>query len=192
MQVKVIEEHGHDAALRGMAFSYKDRAIDTDEWWEKQRERALKRAPLLAPMDAGHNKFLRQIKLWVEIEACRAFWSEFDTYKVGTVANSESTMHTLAKRGPLPEDFEEGTHWRVIDTFTDVWLSANGDINILKMNLPEGFLQRRMVTMNYGNLRNIIAQREGHRLKWWGVFIEAMRAQVQHPEYLNQGKQHGN
>lgn len=192
MQVKVIEEHGHDAALRGMAFSYKDRAIDTDEWWEKQRERALKRAPLLAPMDAGHNKFLRQIKLWVEIEACRAFWSEFDTYKVGTVANSESTMHTLAKRGPLPEDFEEGTHWRVIDTFTDVWLSAKGDINILKMNLPEGFLQRRMVTMNYGNLRNIIAQREGHRLKWWGVFIEAMRAQVQHPEYLNQGKQHGN
>lgn len=192
MQVKVIEEHGHDAALRGMAFSYKDRAIDTDEWWEKQRERALKRAPLLAPMDAGHNKFLRQIKLWVEIEACRAFWSEFDTYKVGTVANSESTMHTLAKRGPLPEDFEEGTHWRVIDAFTDVWLSAKGDINILKMNLPEGFLQRRMVTMNYGNLRNIIAQREGHRLKWWGVFIEAMRAQVQHPEYLNQGKQHGN
>lgn len=192
MQVKVIEEHGHDAALRGMAFSYKDRAIDTDEWWEKQRERALKRAPLLAPMDAGHNKFLRQIKLWVEIEACRAFWSEFDTYKVGTVANSESTMHTLAKRGPLPEDFEEGTHWRVIDTFTDVWLSAKGDINILKMNLPEGFLQRRMVTMNYGNLRNIIAQREGHRLKWWGVFIDAMRAQVQHPEYLNQGKQHGN
>lgn len=192
MQVKVIEEHGHDAALRGMAFSYKDRAIDTDEWWEKQRERALKRAPLLAPMDAGHNKFLRQIKLWVEIEACRAFWSEFDTYKVGTVANSESTMHTLAKRGPLPEDFEEGTHWRVIDAFTDVWLSAKGDINVLKMNLPEGFLQRRMVTMNYGNLRNIIAQREGHRLKWWGVFIEAMRAQVLHPEYLNQGKQHGN
>ena len=175
-----------------MAVSYNDRAIDTDEWWEKQRERALKRAPLLAPMDAGHNKFLRQIKLWVEIEACRAFWSEFDTYKVGTVANSESTMHTLAKRGPLPGDFEEGTHWRVIDAFTDVWLSAKGDINVLKMNLPEGFLQRRMVTMNYGNLRNIIAQREGHRLKWWGVFIEAMRAQVQHPEYLNQGKQHGN
>ena len=192
MQVRIIEEHGHDAALRGLAFSYKDRAVDTDAWWERQRDRALKRAPLLAPMDSGHNKFLRQIELWVEIEACRAFWSEFDTYKVGTVANSESTMHTLAKRGPLPEDFEEGTHWRVIDTFTDVWLSAKGDINILKMNLPEGFLQRRMVTMNYGNLRNIIAQREGHRLKWWGVFIEAMRAQVQHPEYLNQGKQHGN
>lgn len=192
MQVKVIEEHGHDAALRGMAFSYKDRAIDTDEWWETQRERALKRAPLLAPMDAGHNKFLRQITLWVEIEACRAWWSEFDTYKVGTVANSESTMHTLAKRGPVPEDFEEGTHWRVIDAFTDVWLTSKGDINILKMNLPEGFLQRRMVTMNYANLRNIIEQREGHRLQWWGVFIEAMRAQVQHPEYLNQGKNHGN
>lgn len=184
MQVRIIDEQGHDAALRGMAFSYKDRAIDTDEWWEKQRERALKRAPLLAPMDAGHNKFLRQICLWVEIEACRAFWSEFDTYKVGTVANSESTMHTLAKRGPLPEDFEEGTHWRVIDAFTDVWLTAKGDINTLKMNLPEGFLQRRMVTMNYAVLRNLIQQREGHRLKWWAVFIEAVLAQVRHPEYL--------
>ena len=186
MQVRIIEEHGHDSALRGMSFSYKDRAADTDQWWEKQRERALKRAPLLAPMDAGHNKFLRQIELWVEIEACRAWWSEFDTYKVGTVANSESTMHTLAKRGPLPEDFEEGTHWRVIDAFTDVWLSAKGDINVLKMNLPEGFLQRRMVCLNYKVLRNIIAQREGHRLKWWGIFIDEVLSQVQHPEYLKE------
>ena len=184
MKVQVLSEHGHDLALRGMAYSYKDRAIDPNEWWEGQRPRAEKRAPLLAPMDAGHNKFLRQIELWVDIEASRAWWSEFDTYKVGTVANSESTMHTLAKRGPLPEDFEEGTHWKVIDAFIDVWLQAKGDINTLKMNLPEGFLQRRMVTLNYGVLRNIIAQRTGHRLKWWAFFINEITAQVQHPEYL--------
>ena len=184
MIVKILQEAGHDLALRGMAYSYKDRAIDPDQWWEGQRAKALKRAPLLAPMDAGHNKFLRQIELWMDIEACRAWWSEFDTYKVGTVANSESTMHTLAKRGPLPEDFEEGTHWRVIDAFTDVWLQSKGDINVLKMNLPEGFLQRRMVTMNYAVVRNLIQQRTGHRLKWWDVFISEITKQVQHPEYL--------
>lgn len=184
MQVKIEHEAGHDLALRGMAYSYKDRAIDPSGWWEGQRIKAIKRAPLLAPMDAGHNKFLRQIELWVDVEASRAWWSEFDTYKVGTVANSESTMHTLSKRGPLPEDFEEGTDFRVIDAFISVWHKSKGDINILKMNLPEGFLQRRMVTMNYGVLRNIIAQREGHRLKWWNVFIKEMLQQVQHPEYL--------
>lgn len=187
MQVTILKEEGHELALRGMSLSYKDRAADVEAWWQGQYPKALKRAPLLAPMDAGHNKFLRQICLWIEIEACRAFWSEFDTYKVGTVANSESTIHTLSKRGPAPEDFEEGTHWRVIDAFTDVWLASKGDINTLKMNLPEGFLQRRMVTMNYAVLRNIIAQREGHRLKWWGVFIEEVKRQVQHPEYLKGG-----
>lgn len=184
MRVRIYKESGHEEALMGMAYSYKDRALDPDEWWKGQRERALKRAPLLAPMDAGHNKFLRQICLWIDIEASRAWWSEFDTYKVGTVANSESTMHTLAKRGPVPDDFEEGTHWRVIDAFIDVWKESKGDINVLKMNLPEGFLQRRMVTMNYGVLRNIIAQRTGHRLKWWDHFINAAIEQAEHPEYL--------
>lgn len=184
MKVTILEEAGHDLALRGMAYSYKDRAIDPDSWWETQRERALKRAPLLAPMDAGHNKFLRQIELWMDIEACRAWWSEFDTYKVGTVANSESTMHTLSKRPPTQLDFEEGTDFEVVDAFSRVWLKAKGDVTTLKMNLPEGFLQRRMVTMNYGVLRNVIDQREGHRLKWWGVFIDAVRQQVAHPEYL--------
>lgn len=186
MIVNVLKEEGHELALRGMSLSYKDRAKDTDEWWETQFPKAIKRAALLAPMDTGHNKFLRQIMLWVEIEACRAFWSEFDTYKVGTVANSESTMHTLSKRGPLPEDFEEGTHWRVIDAFTDVWLANKSDINVLKMNLPEGFLQRRMVTLNYDVLRNIVQQRTGHRLKWWQFFIDAMVSQVRHPEYLKE------
>jgi len=184
MKVQIIEEHGHDTALRGMAYSFKDRAIDPEAWWPGQRPRALERAPKLAPMDGGHNKFLRQIQLWVDIEAPRCWWSEFDTYKVGTVANSESSMHTLAKRSPMASDFEEGTDSEVISTFCHLWARAKGDITALKMNLPEGYLQRRMVTMNYANLRNIIAQRTGHRLKVWKIFIDSIVAQVEHPEYL--------
>ena len=185
MQVKILEEHGHDAALRGMAYSFKDRATDPEAWWPGKRDKALLRAPKLTPMGGGHNKFLRQIQLWVDIEAPRCFWSEFDTYKVGTVANSESTMHTLAKRAPTFEDFEEGTSPDTILVFQSIWNECKGDVTTLKMNLPEGFLQRRVVTMNYENLRNIIAQRTGHRLNVWRTFIESIMVQVEHPEYLS-------
>lgn len=184
MQVKVLEEHGYESACRGMAYSYKDRALDSDEWWEGQRVKAYKRSVLLAPKDGGHNKFLETIQVWIDIEACRAWWSEFDTYRVGTTKQSESTMHTLSKRAPIREDFEKGTPELVMVAFANVWEVAKGDVNVLKLALPEGFLQRRIVCTNYKVLRNILAQREGHRLKWWKVFSEALLAQVEHPELL--------
>ena len=81
MKVKVLEEAGHDVALRGMAYSFKDRALDPDVWWEEQIEKANKRAPLLAPRDGGHNKFLESICVWIDTEACRGWWSEMDTYR---------------------------------------------------------------------------------------------------------------
>lgn len=192
MKVKILEEAGHDIALRGMAYSYKDRALDPDSWWEGQREKANKRAPLLAPMGGGHNKFIRQINLWLDIEAPRCWWSEFDTYKIGTVANSESTMHTLGKRSPTLDDFEEDTPDDIIEAFQAYhhhWKEVDGkNIAKLKCALPEGYLQRRIVTMNYEVLRNIIAQRTKHRLRYWDMFIDAVKAQVEHPEYLVEKK----
>ena len=185
MKVEILKEEGLEYALRGMAYSYKDRAIAPEVWWTKEQYgKAAQRALKLAGKGGGHDKFLRQIVLWIDIEAPRCWWSEFDTYKVGTVAQSESTMHTLAKRAPTLDDFEKGTDSLLIDAFICVWQEAKGDITTLKMNLPEGFLQRRLVTMNYANLRNIIAQREGHRLKQWAIFIDEVRRQVQHPEFL--------
>ena len=67
MKVTVLKEEGLELALRGMAYSYKDRSVDPDEWWDKQYPRALDRAPKLARLGAGHNKFLRQIVLWVDV-----------------------------------------------------------------------------------------------------------------------------
>lgn len=184
MKIKVLHEAGYDLALRGMAYSFKDRALDPELWWEGQRGRAQQRAELLAPKDGGHNKFLRQIGVWIDVEACRAWWSEFDTYGVGTVRQSESTMHTLSKRPPHDADFEEGTSSFVISAFQQVWSQCKGDVTTLKMNLPEGFLQRRMVTTNYAALKNILAQRRGHRLRWWDVFCDAVMEQLEHPELL--------
>lgn len=186
MKVRILREAGYDEALQGMALSYKDRAVDLDTWWTTQSERAAKRAPLLAPMDGGHNKFLRQISMWVDIEAARCWWSEFDTYKVGTVAQSESTMHTLSKRAPTYADFEHDTPAGSVVAFMDEWAQqkADGrfDIARLKCALPEGFLQRRIVSMNYAVLRTIVQQRQSHKLHYWRTFCDLIVPQLQHPE----------
>lgn len=184
MEVTILKEEGHELALRGMAYSFRDRNEEVNQWWEDKKERAYERAPKLAPLGAGHNKFLRQIILWIDIEAPRSFWSEFDTYKVGTVAQSESTMHKLAKRPPIYSDFEQGTSMKTMDCFIEQWDELKGDITQLKENLPEGYLQRRLVTMNYENLRNIINQRTNHRYKRWGKFINDIIIQCEYPEYL--------
>lgn len=184
MQVKVLMEAGYEEALRGMSYSFKDRALPPEEWWDEQQKRAYNRATLLAHKDGGHNKFLESIQVWLDVEASRAFWSEFDTYRVGTTKQSESTMHTLAKREPTYSDFEGGTLDTTITTFQEIWAKYKGDINVLKCNLPEGFLQRRLVNTNYKSLKNIYAQRLGHRFKWWDVFLNELVAQLEHPEFL--------
>lgn len=187
MEVKVLAEAGHEYAAMGMAYSYKDRAAPVEDWWEGQRDKAMKRLPLLAHLDGGHNKALESIQVWIDTEACRGWWSEMDTYRVGTTKQSESTMHTLAKRMPTQEDFEEDTPPVMVLAFQEVWkhLKENGmDIAVLKNSLPEGFLQRRIICTNYKQLRNIIAQRRKHRLKYWDMWIDAVLEQVEHPEYL--------
>lgn len=167
-----------------MAYSYKDRALPADAWWGGQRDKAYRRAALLAHRDGGHNKFLESVMVWLDIEASRDWWSEFDTYRVGTTKQSESTMHTLAKREPVASDFEEGTHPLIVEAFQAIWRHAKGDVSTLKKNLPEGFLQRRVVCTSYKTLRNVLWQREGHRLKQWATFRDAILVQAKHPEWL--------
>lgn len=184
MHVAVLVEEGYEMALRGMAYSFKDRAVPVLGWWDTHQVKAEKRAELLAGKEGGHNKFLESIIVWIDIEACRAFWSEFDTYRVGTTKQSESTMHTLQKRPPEYADFEADTPWQLIEAFQDIWPSIKNDVTTLKCALPEGYLQRRLVCTNYKVVRNIVAQREGHRLKYWDRFIQDLIDQLEHPEFL--------
>ena len=187
MRIEVLEEAGHEWALLGMAFSYKDRKYPWREWWTpEQKAKAERRAKLLAHKDGGHNKFLESIQVWFIVEASRDFWSEMDTYRVGTTKQSESTMHTLSKRPPEMGDFEEGTDEWTFEAFLKSWEKHRGDVTRLKKNLPEGFLQARVICTNYKVLRNVLWQREGHRLEQWSTFRESLLAQLQHPEYLVQ------
>lgn len=186
MQVKVLEEAGYEWALYGMALSFHDRKIDVGSWWPEQFARAKIRAEKLAHKDGGHNKFLESICVWIDIEAPRAWWSEMDTYRVGTTKQSESTMHTLSKRPPEKCDFEEGTDDYQIHGFIVLWEEVKSDVTRLKMNLPEGFLQRRVICTNYKVLRNIVWQRSGHRLKQWDVFNIELLSQIKHPEFIKE------
>ena len=111
-----------------------------------------------------------------------------DTYRSGVTKQSDSTMHTLAKRPPVDSDFEEGTDKRVIELFKTLWEENKKDVTVLKDNLPEGYLQRRMICTNYKALRNIIMQRKDHRLKHWRTFCEEVLRQVEHPEFLIHNK----
>jgi len=201
MEVNVLSEWGYDLALYGISLSYKDRSIPFENWFFyseyqgnrerldalKKQERSKQVSQGLAKLGKGHDKFLRQIMLWVDIEAPRYWWSEFDTYKIGTVAQSESTMHTLLRRPVTREDFEG-------KCLSEMELAAfnkrlekakkTKDISSIKKYLPESYLQRRLVTLNYSVLRCIIGQRRDHKLSEWQLFINRVMESVEHPEYL--------
>lgn len=185
MKVHVMQEEGLEMALRGMAYSYFDNAKDVEEWWRTQAAKSEKRAALLCHRGGGHSKFLESVILWLDVEATRGFWSQFDTYRIAT-KQSTSTMHTLGKRRPILEDFSTDTPVRMIEAFQQEWdeYQEHKDISVLKAALPEGFLQRRMVCLSYKTLQNIIAQRSDHRLGEWPVFCQEVLKQVKHPEFL--------
>ena len=184
MEVKVTLEAGWEDALIGMSYSHFKNDQPVDVWWEGQRDKAIKRAKLLAFKGGGHNKFLESIGIWIDVNASRAFWSEMDTYRSGMTKQSTSTMHTLNKRPPEDYDFEDDTPTAVKIAFLAVWEAHKDDVIQLKHGLPESFMQRRRLATNYKSLQNIIAQRRGHRYKFWDIFIGAILEQCEHPYYL--------
>jgi len=143
-------------------------------------------------------KFMRQIFVSVDITAPLYWWKEADTYKIGTVANSTSTMHKLASTPITFDCFEmdDFENLRVYDnepyntdTFvTDIWDDIIGYCETLRLRynetkdkrywkeliriLPEAWLQTRTVTLNYEVLRNIYFQRRYHKLTEWHKFCE--------------------
>ena len=142
-----------------------------------------------------HRKFMRQIFVSVDITAPLYWWKEFDTYKVGTVANSTSTMHKLAATPITLDCFEIDDYDRNlsladnpkdddgldnISTFEEdiIYVLENIRQKYLETKdrrywkelvrwLPESWLQKRTITMNYENVRNMYFQRKNHKLTEW-------------------------
>ena len=149
-----------------------------------------------------HRKFMRQIFVCVDITAPLYWWKEFDTYKVGTVSNSCSTMHKLTDT-PITEDCFEMDDFEDV-SYTDkgfnistsnIWEAFCWDLEQLRLKynetkdkrywkelirlLPDSWLQRRTVTMNYENLLVMCSngQRRNHKLTEWSKsFIDWARS----------------
>lgn len=187
MNIILLEEHGYESALKGLALSYYREGYDFKSWFtEDKRNKAIKQLQNLAFKGGGHNKAVASIFTWWLVTAPRGWWQEMDTYAVGGVTkNSASSMHTLSKELVTKENFAEGTSQIIIDNLNRL-IASGVDITTLKMNLPEGYLQTRELCINYLSLQNIIKQRTGHRLKMWDMFIDSLLLQVKHPELLRQ------
>ena len=118
----------------------------------------------------SHRKFMRQILLSVDIRAPRFWWTQFDTYKVGVTACSESTMHTIMKKPIGFTDFAPLVDSDIIDRLEEY--RKHNMFECVVANLPQSYLQKRHVTMNYEVVRNIREQRSGHKLIEWQEFIK--------------------
>lgn len=172
MIVRALEEHGYDSAMLGLSLSYEQ---------DKGKMKAV--AERLCFKGGGHNKFLESIVVWLDITATRKWWSQMDTYRHVT-KQSSSTMHTLTKRELTKEDFSSRTAQETIDTVNH--FIREGDLLSAKDNLPEGFLQRRIVCTNYMTLQRMINQRATHKLEEWQTFIKAILSLTKHPEFLRE------
>ena len=140
-----------------------------------------------------NDKFLRQIFVSVDITAPRYWWSEMDTYKVGTTANSTSTMHKLASTPITIDCFEIDDYEPSLQLIDPVHIDTRisqfiDDLEQLRQLynqtkdkkywkelvrwLPAGWKQTRTWTANYSVLRNIIYWRQSHKLSEWSQFID--------------------
>lgn len=197
IQIEKVEVWGFSHAIRGARNPYNSwvksdsgYGIDgEDEDVFKLGSADLDLMRRLYKAGSEHRKYLRQIFVSMDVNAPRYWWEQQSTYKIGTTSNSCSTMHTIHKK---PFELDDFSHEHL------KWLDTHGclkDIismlNVLRDNyleskdkdewyamiqlLPQSYMQKRTITMNYENVVNIIKQRSGHKLTEWEDFIAELK-----------------
>ena len=139
----------------------------------------------LAKAGPEHAKYRRMIVVYADVTAPRYWWNEYDTYKVGTVANSCSTMHKIADKKFTPEDFSTehlvGKSFAALKNTLDVmnlerehYLATKDKDCWWQMIqlLPQSYNQKRTIMLNYEVLANIYRQRKVHKLDEWRDFCK--------------------
>lgn len=165
----------------------------------------------LSNAGTDHRKFMRMMPVYARITAPLYWWKEFDTYKVGTVANSCSTMHKIAAKEFTIEDFSHehldiyaleilNNIIRVLNTYRDLYV--NYESNAFEIEdwpskkdiwwqmiqlLPSSYNQTRNVMLNYEVLANIYKSRKDHKLDEWRVFCRLIKT-LPHAELITGGR----
>ena len=189
---------GLDGAVRGMRNPY-DSWLKSDSMYVKDKfvigEKDMDLCLRLIKGGAEHRKFLRMVHVQADIKAPLYWWKQFDTYKVATVANSQSTMHTITKNPFRHEDFSIDGGWRyavegVVDTLNalrEQYLKMKDPIiwrTIIQL-LPCSYNQLRTVDLNYETLITIYRQRKDHKLSEWQQLCKWIEDLPYMKEFLN-------
>lgn len=183
----------NDALMSGVAVGENDKAL----------------ARKLIDAGPSHRKFMRQIFVSMNIKAPLYWWKEFDTYKVGTTANSCSTMHTITNKEFTIDDFShdkmllgaqrslEDVVWYLNALRTKYLDEENPDIkkkywySIIQL-LPSSYNQLRTVTMSYENLRNMYELRKNHKLDEWREFCSTIEKVLPYSNWITDKKEDEN
>ena len=176
---------GWEHAIRGMRNPLESWG-KSDSYWDYKRHLGSNDRDLMMRLrNAGtdHRKFMRMIVVYVDILAPLYWWKEFDTYKVGTVVNSCSTMHCIHKKEFTLDDF---SHEHLLGDSKDILCSTISTMNFYRNEylstknkkywwqmiqlLPSSYNQRRTVMLNYEVLANIYKSRKDHKITDWVSF----------------------
>lgn len=209
LEVTELQAFNIEGAIRGMRQPYKnteksDSMIETFQGKHVGFEigpNDLVLAQKLVKAGPPHDKFMRQIFVSMDINAPLYLWSELDTYKVATTANSESSMHTIVKTGysmknfSFDESFYNNNELTVqigltilqqqiflLNMLREHYMNEEEPIRkkeiwrtIIQM-LPRSYMQKRSWTADYAVLRSIVHQRAGHKLTEWATLINSFKA----------------
>lgn len=194
IKITNAEVCGWDAAIRGMRnpMNSWDKS-DSKHWREtivghEVEYRVVGRNDLtlmkeLVEAGSDHAKFMRMINVTMDVTAPLYWWKEWDTYKIGTVANSCSTMHKIADKEFTLDDF---SHEHLMQGGLECIKNLCKDLNMCREQylakhdkewwwqmiqlLPSSYNQKRTVMMNYAVLRNMYHARRNHKLDEWRDF----------------------
>ena len=201
IKIENVEIFGWQAAIRGMrnplnswdksdsgyVTEYDEGGFDAEFYKIGNNDLDLMKKLIAAGSD--HSKFMRMINVTCDITAPLYWWSEYDTYKVGTVRNSCSKMHKLLSKpfemsdfsfDKLPGVYEEVARPLVdiLNEMRDSYLNCDDEeqkkiiwYSILQL-LPESYNQRATVQINYAVLRNMYHSRKQHKLDEWRMFCK--------------------
>ena len=189
IQIDKVEVFGWEAAIRGMRNSFNswdksDSRYNADSGKYEVGPADIELMDRLSRSGPSHAKFLRYINVTLDITAPRYWWAEMDTYKVGTVRNSCSTMHKVQAKEFERADFScehlDEESLAALDTLISVMNRARGRFNNCGRNkddwwqmiqlLPASLNQKATVQLNYQVLQNIYFTRKDHRLDEWHTF----------------------
>lgn len=215
IKIENVETYGWEAAIRGMRNPKNSWSKSDSRLWESTNRFEIGESDLalmqtLASAGTDHGKFLRMITVTLDITAPLYWWKEFSTYKVGTVANSCSTMHKIADKKFERDDFSHehlscidigggvGSPYRLLQQ-TIVMLNECRNLYLETKDkeywwqmiqlLPSSYNQRRTVQLNYAVLRNMYHARKNHKLDCWVTFCNWIETLPYAKELIVGGKE---